>query len=75
LDLDAVDDNCNIDSIQNSNSSVNAKLHNETVDNVEQLHIENKSTTHRIACAEQLRLLQTIELSPCFDVHFAKIMG
>ena len=69
MDLDEVDDNCNIDSIQNSNSSDDAKLHDETVDNVEQLHIENESMTHIIACAEQLRLPQTIEPFPCSDGH------
>jgi hypothetical protein len=87
LDLDAVDDNCSIDSIQNSNSSDDncsanriqnwnslndAQLDDESVDNVEETHVENESMTrHRIPSAQQLSI--TIcsfnEPFPCFDVQ------
>jgi tetratricopeptide (TPR) repeat protein len=58
LDLDAVDDDYNTNSIQNSNSSDDAQLHDEIVDNVEQTVIENGSITdYKIASAEQLLIL------------------
>ncbi|CAB4034833.1 tetratricopeptide repeat, partial [Paramuricea clavata] len=55
--VDAVNDDYN-NSVQNSNSSDDAQLHVETVDNVEQADIENgRITDRRIAAAEQLLIL------------------
>jgi tetratricopeptide (TPR) repeat protein len=58
FDLDAVDENYDTDTIKTSNTSDDAHLQDETVDNVEQTDIENKSIyDDRIASAEQLLIL------------------
>jgi tetratricopeptide (TPR) repeat protein len=58
LDLDAVDENYDTDTIKTSNTSDDAHLQDETVDNVEQTDIENRSIyDDRIASAEQLLIL------------------
>ena len=58
LDLDAVDENYDTDTIKTSNTSDDAHLQDETVHNVEQTDIENRSIyDDRIASAEQLLIL------------------
>ncbi|CAB4038342.1 tetratricopeptide repeat, partial [Paramuricea clavata] len=55
--LDAVNDDYNNNSVQNSNSSDGAQLHDKTVDNVEQKDIKSGSIADKIAPAEQLLIL------------------
>ena len=56
--MDAVNDDYNTNSVQNSNSSDDAQLHDETVDNVEQTDMETgRITDYKIASAEQLLIL------------------
>jgi tetratricopeptide (TPR) repeat protein len=57
LDLDPVNDDDNTKNIQKFNSSGDAQLHDETVDNVEQTDIKNGGITDKIAPAEQLLIL------------------
>jgi tetratricopeptide (TPR) repeat protein len=58
FDLDAVDENYDTDTIKTSNTSDDAHLQDETVDNVEQTDIENRSIyDDKIASVEQLLIL------------------
>jgi pentatricopeptide repeat protein len=58
FDLDAVDENYDTDTIKTSNISDDAHLHDETVENVEQTDIRNRSIYEdKIASAEQLLTL------------------